>query len=154
MAAIAHEFGHVYHSHRCQNILLLCLYLALLIGVFMIFYSSETLLQSFGFNYQSAAVRCFLFTMFYYPLSFFIDVIRNTFSRHYEYEADRFAVQCGYGMSLRQTLLDASMKDRGVLLHTPMYVFFYCTHPTPIDRTNHILEQIKKTDVEVSTLES
>lgn len=74
------------------------LYLASILSVFPPFLRSSPLLRSFGFNPQVAAkppilVAFMLFQMVQGPIDAMIKVGMNALSRHYEYQADRFACE-------------------------------------------------------------
>lgn len=97
-AVLAHELGHWKYSHPSKMLVVSQLYLASILSVFPPFLRSSPLLRSFGFNSTVAAhppilVAFMLFQMVQGPIDAMIKVGMNALSRHYEYEADRFACE-------------------------------------------------------------
>ncbi|KAG8941645.1 hypothetical protein FRC04_004131 [Tulasnella sp. 424] len=98
LSTIAHELGHWKYSHPSKMLVVSQLYLASILSVFPPFLRSSPLLRSFGFNSTVAAhppilVAFMLFQMVQGPIDAMIKVGMNALSRHYEYEADRFACE-------------------------------------------------------------
>ena len=76
-----------------------------------------------------------LFALLAGTISFWLSPIIHMWSRHFEYEADRFArVTMGEAQSLVQALRKLSEKNLSNLTPHPLYSGFYYSHPTLLER--------------------
>lgn len=83
-----------------------------ILAIFPAFIHAPPLLRSFGFPKEVSAqpptiVAFLLFQMILSPLEAVVSVALNAVSRHFEWEADRFAVE------LQDKLADEKMHDMG-----------------------------------------
>lgn len=101
-AVIAHELGHYAHHHFLLQLLAHQAEIFIFIWLFSHLVHNVTLYQSFGFSHSSTLpipfVGLILFTIFYTPLSHLSTFLTHLWSRHMEYQADRYAVQLGYDL--------------------------------------------------------
>jgi STE24 endopeptidase len=79
------------------------------------------------------------FGMLYTPIEFIISILMHIFSRHNEFEADRFAVETTRGT---QPMIDAlkklSVDNLSHLTPHPLYVFMNYSHPPILERIRAI----------------
>ncbi|KIJ91753.1 hypothetical protein K443DRAFT_471063 [Laccaria amethystina LaAM-08-1] len=148
-AVLAHELGHWYHMHPTKMMAISQLHIFTILALFPAFLHAPPLLRSFGYPKAVAAnpptiVAFLLFQMILTPLEAFVSIGMNAVSRHYEYEADRFAVE------LQDQLREPSMRDMGerlgralVALHVKnlstvwvdwLYSAYHHSHPTLTER--------------------
>jgi STE24 endopeptidase len=83
---------------------------------------------------QSFHVGILAFGLLYSPLSFVLGLIMNRISRKHEYAADRFAGIHYNAVALMDALKKLSVNNLSNLRPHPVYVFFYYSHPTLLQR--------------------
>ena len=74
------------------------------------------------------------FTLLYSPLSTLTGIIMNGLSRRNEYEADAYAKEHYNEQALIDALQKLSVKNLSNLNPHPLYVWFYYSHPTLLER--------------------
>ncbi|MCX5869496.1 MAG: M48 family metalloprotease [Deltaproteobacteria bacterium] len=74
------------------------------------------------------------FALLYSPLSTVMGLAMNSFSRHNEYEADRFAAHHFNAAALGSALKKLSVNNLSNLTPHPAYVFFHYSHPPLLNR--------------------
>ncbi|KAG6826164.1 hypothetical protein H0H92_000914 [Tricholoma furcatifolium] len=115
-AVLAHELGHWYYLHPTKMMVISQLHIFTVLALFPAFLHAPPVLASFGFPKAVAAVpptiiAFTLFQMILTPLEAFVSIGMNAVSRHFEYEADRFACE------LESKLKSEDMKDMGDRLY-------------------------------------
>lgn len=150
VAVLAHEIGHYKKKHTTQGILLSVLQTGLMFFILSWFIRpgnelSAALCQSLsGFSsiavMQSFHLGILAFGMLYSPLSTIIGLFENMLSRSNEYTADRYAGRNYEPAALQEALKKLSVNNLSNLRPHPVYVFFYYSHPTLLQR----LEALKK----------
>jgi STE24 endopeptidase len=69
------------------------------------------------------------------PFTFFINPLLAIWSRHHEYEADRFATEAlNSGKDLKEALIRLNKKNLSNPLPHPLYSFYYYSHPALSER--------------------
>ncbi|ADM11131.1 CAAX prenyl protease 1 [Encephalitozoon intestinalis ATCC 50506] len=144
LAILCHEFGHWKHSHvikMASMVLLIQLFYLFILNVLM---NS----RSFG-NFilgkdLPLLIRCVYFLMIIGALSVPIDMIKNSVSRYFERQADRFSVSLGYGKELSSGLIKLFEKNSSNMDPDPLYSAVMHTHPTLIERINLIEGEMNK----------
>ncbi|KAG5645300.1 hypothetical protein DXG03_006489 [Asterophora parasitica] len=148
-AVLAHELGHWHYMHPMKMMAVSQLHIFTILALFPAFLHAPPLLLSFDFpkavSTQPPTIVAFLlFQMILTPLEAVVSIGMNAVSRHFEYEADRFACEL-------QTRLNADeMKDMGdrlgralVTLHVKnlstvwvdwLYSAYHHSHPTLTER--------------------
>ncbi|KAJ3841940.1 peptidase family M48-domain-containing protein [Lentinula raphanica] len=148
-AVLAHELGHWYYKHPTKMMAISQIHIFTILALFPAFLHAPPLLRSFDFPKHVAAkpptiVAFLLFQMILTPLEAFISIGMNAISRHFEWEADRFACE------LQDQLKEESMKDMGdrlgralITLHVKnlstvwvdwLYSAYHHSHPTLTER--------------------
>ncbi|KAF8063327.1 peptidase family M48-domain-containing protein [Lyophyllum atratum] len=148
-AVLAHELGHWYYLHPTKMMAVSQLHIFTILALFPAFLHAPPLLRSFDFPKAVAAqpptiVAFLLFQMILTPLEAVVSIGMNAISRHFEYEADRFACE------LQDQLKSEDMKDMGdrlgralVTLHVKnlstvwvdwLYSAYHHSHPTLTER--------------------
>ncbi|KAF9005120.1 peptidase family M48-domain-containing protein [Cyathus striatus] len=148
-AVLAHELGHWFYLHPTKMLLISQLHIFTILSLFPAFLYAPPLLRAFDFPKATAAspptiVAFLLFQMILTPLEAVVSIAMNAVSRHFEWEADRFAVE------LQDRVGEVGMKDMGdrlgralVTLHVKnlstvwvdwLYSAYHHSHPTLTER--------------------
>jgi STE24 endopeptidase len=71
--------------------------------------------------------------------TFLLDPVMNLWSRHNEYEADRFAVATtGDSSAMCSSLIKLTRENLNNLAPHPAYSFYHYSHPTTVERVDAI----------------
>lgn len=144
LAILCHEFGHWKYSHSMK---LISLALAIQLGYFYLFNSmlnSSSLENMMFYENEPLVIKILYFLMVLGVFSILVDVLRNSVSRRYEKQADRFAVEMGYGSELSSGLVKLCEENSSNMDPDPLYAAVMHTHPTAIERIRLIEEEINK----------
>ncbi|KAJ8091750.1 zinc metalloprotease [Marasmius tenuissimus] len=159
-AVLAHELGHWYYMHPTKMMAISQIHIFTILALFPAFLHAPPLLRSFDFPKAVAAqpptiVAFLLFQMILTPLEAVISIGMNAVSRHFEWEADRFAC------ILQDQLKDEKMQDMGerlgralITLHVKnlstvwvdwLYSAYHHSHPTLTERLKELEKfQVKR----------
>ncbi|KAJ7640425.1 peptidase family M48-domain-containing protein [Mycena polygramma] len=148
-AVLAHELGHWYYLHPTKMLAISQLHVFTIFALFPAFIHAPPVLASFDFPKAVAAqpptiVAFLLFQMILTPLEAFVSIGMHAVSRHFEWQADRFACE------LQDKLADEKMSDMGerlgralIALHVKnlstvwvdwLYSAYHHSHPTLTER--------------------
>jgi STE24 endopeptidase len=134
-AVLAHEIGHYKKKHIPK--MLAASTAASLLG----FYCLASLARqpwfyrAFGFEPGNTAPAFLLFGLLAGVVTFWFSPLAHVWSRRYEYQADRFALQAmGEPVPLINALRKLNEKNLGNLTPHPLYSGFYYSHPTLLER--------------------
>ncbi len=134
VAVLAHEIGHYKKKHIWVNLAASILQTGITLYLLSLFISSEMLSAALGIKQHSFHTGLVAFGILYSPISFVSGIFMNLWSRHAEYQADRFAKQFAFGQALVSGLKKLTQKNLGNLTPHPLYVFFHYSHPTLLQR--------------------
>lgn len=134
VAVLAHEIGHYKRKHIIQTLVLGVLQTGMLLWIFSRFVNEPLLSQALGADKQGLHLNLVAFGMLYSPISMFISVLMNVFSRKNEYEADDYAKTTYGAEPLIKALKGLSGNNLSNLTPHPWYVFFHYSHPTVLER--------------------
>jgi STE24 endopeptidase len=148
VAVLAHEIGHYKKKHTLMGIFLSILQTGIMLFILSLFIRkdnavAQSLCQAVsGFSgleiKQSFHLGILAFGLLYSPLSFILGLIMNQISRKHEYAADRFAGTQYDPIALMEALKKLSVNNLSNLRPHPIYVFFYYSHPTLLQRLNSL----------------
>ncbi|PFH48529.1 hypothetical protein AMATHDRAFT_149731 [Amanita thiersii Skay4041] len=148
-AVLAHELGHWYFLHPTKMMAISQVHIFTILALFPAFLHAPPLLRSFDFpktvsSTPPTIVAFLLFQMILTPLEAVVSIAMNAVSRHFEWEADRFACE------LQDRLQVAEMNDMGerlgkalIILHVKnlstvwvdwLYSAYHHSHPTLTER--------------------
>jgi STE24 endopeptidase len=134
VAVLAHEIGHYKKRHSLVNILLGVIQTGITLYVFSLFTVNPMLSWALGAKVHSIHMVILAFGIIYSPISTIVGLALNQLSRAYEYQADRY-VKLHYNSEFLITALKKlSSKSMSNLIPHPVYVFFYYSHPTLLER--------------------
>ena len=101
--------------------------------------------MNFGFEQKSIFVGLFLYFIMVSPIFYFINALQFFMTRKFEYQADNFSCELGYGEELISALKKLSEENKSDLDPDPLYSAINHSHPTLIERIRAInLYQGKK----------
>ena len=138
VAVLAHEIGHYKKKHIVSSLLLGILQTGILLFIFSIFVSSPALSEALGVYTPKFHIGMIAFGILYTPLSLLTGIIMNIISRRNEFEADAYASSFNLGKHLISGLKKLTRNNLSNLTPHPAYVFFHYSHPTLLQRINHI----------------
>jgi STE24 endopeptidase len=152
VGVLAHEIGHYKKKHTYVGILLSILQTGIMLFILSLFIRqhsavAQSLCQALsglsGLEIkQSFHLGILAFGLLYSPLSLVLGLIMNRISRKHEYAADRFAGTQFNAKALMDALKKLSVNNLSNLNPHPLYVFFYYSHPTLLQRL-HALEKLE-----------
>ena len=135
VAVLAHEMGHYKLKHIPVMMALSVLQMGLLFFILSLFLGNQGLFAAFGMEHLSVYAGLVFFGFLYAPISTLLAIGFNAFSRHNEYQADRFAAQTGIeGEALISGLKKLSVSNLSNLTPHPLHVFLNYSHPPILAR--------------------
>jgi STE24 endopeptidase len=134
VAVLAHEIGHYKKKHVVWSLILGIIQTGVMLFIFSLFVGSQELSAALGVKTPSFHIGLIAFGILYSPISLITGLAMNVFSRKNEYEADAYAALNFDGAELASALKKLSVKNLSNLRPHPVYVFFYYSHPTLLQR--------------------
>jgi STE24 endopeptidase len=135
LAILAHEVGHFKRKHVLKDVVLFEILLFAGFYVTHLLLNWPVLYRAFGFASPSPYVGLFLIAIFWQQAGLFLQPLFTAISRHFERDADLFAVRMVKSAepmiaSIRRLAVD----NLANLTPHPLYVRFHYTHPPLIER--------------------
>jgi STE24 endopeptidase len=143
VAVLAHEIGHYKKKHVIQGLMIGIVQTGIVLFVFSLLIDNAHLSRALGVEAPNFHIGLVAFGVLYTPVSFVLGIFMNLLSRKNEYQADAFAAQNFNPGSLASALKKLSVKNLSNLTPHPKYVFFHYSHPTLLQRLQH-LKQFEK----------
>lgn len=134
VAVLAHEIGHYKKKHTFSGIFLSLLQTGLMFYIFSLIISNPLLSEALGAKEHGFHLGLIAFGILYSPISTFLNLGMNVLSRKNEYEADNYALNNYDGKALGNALKKLSVSSLSNLTPHPVYVFFYYSHPSLLQR--------------------
>jgi len=138
VAVLAHEIGHNKKKHVIQGLLIGLVQTAIVLFIFGLLIDSPALSRALGVEEPNFHIGLVAFGVLYSPISFFTGIFMNMLSRKNEYEADRFAAENYKPEALGSALKKLSVNNLSNLTPHKLYVFFHYSHPTLLQRLEHL----------------
>ena len=138
VAVLAHEIGHYKKNHVIQGLLISLIQTGVVLFIFSLLINSKNLSGALGVEVPNFHIGLVAFGVLYTPVSFVLGIFMNLLSRKNEYQADAFAAQNFSPEPLASALKKLSVKNLSNLTPHPKYVFFHYSHPTLLQRLNHL----------------
>jgi STE24 endopeptidase len=138
VAVLAHEIGHYKKKHVIQGLFLSLIQTGVVLFIFSLLIDSPQLSQALGVDKPNFHIGLVAFGVLYSPVSFVLGIIMNMLSRKNEYQADAFAAEHFKPEALASALKKLSVKNLSNLTPHPKYVFFHYSHPTLLQRLEHL----------------
>ena len=134
VAVLAHEVGHYKHKHTIKGMFTAVIQTGLVLFLFSLLIDNPLLSKALGSGHQSFHFGLIVFGFLFEPLSLFIGIFTNIFSRKNEYQADAYTKQFGLDQDLINGLKQLSRNNLSNLTPHPFYVFMHYSHPTVLQR--------------------
>jgi STE24 endopeptidase len=144
LSILAHEVGHYKRKHILKFFLISIVNSGLILYLFSWFLNNPGLFQAFGMKYLSVYASFVFFGFLYSPFQILISIGANALSRHYEYEADAYAVE-SYGKpdAMIDALKKLAIDNMSNLTPHPWKVAVSYSHPTVVQRIKAIESHLK-----------
>ncbi len=138
VAVLAHEVGHYKKKHIVSGYLFSILQIGVTLYILSLLLFNEQISYALGAAQISIPVNLIAFGILYSPISTFIGLLMNIWSRKNEFEADAYAAHTYDGGALQTALKKLSAKNLSNLLPHKWYVFFHYSHPPLFQRLEAI----------------
>ena len=138
VAVLAHEVGHYKRKHVISSLIISFVQSFVLLYLLSIFLKYPVSAEILGVSQSSFHIGVVVFGLLYQPVSTVLGLVMNLFSRRNEYQADAFANDYGLGEALISGLKKISVHALSNLNPHPAYVFVHYSHPTLLQRMEHI----------------
>ncbi|MBD3246332.1 MAG: M48 family metalloprotease [Candidatus Omnitrophica bacterium] len=141
VSVLAHEVGHYKKKHILKGIILSAATTGVMFYILQFFIGNRDLAAAFGVEQASVYASIIFFGFLYTPLSVACSIIAHTFSRRYEYEADRFAaVTYGHEEDFISALKKLTVENLSNLTPHPWKVRYSYSHPPVLNRIRALRE--------------
>lgn len=140
VAVLAHEIGHYKKKHTLQGMFISIFYTGIILFLLSWFLDNEAIAVALGGKEASFHLGLIAFSVLFTPVSMIIGLFSSMHSRKNEYQADAYAAGFGLADSLISGLKKLSVKSLSNLNPDPLYVFFYYSHPTLLQRMGALLK--------------
>ena len=134
VAVLLHEIGHYKKKHILTNMFLSFFQIGLMLFILSLFVSKDALSQALGVEAATFHIGLVAFNILYGPIATIMGIFMNMYSRKNEYQADNFTKLYDMGNYLIDALKKLNLKSLSNLTPHPIYVFFYYSHPTLLQR--------------------
>lgn len=134
VAVLAHEIGHYKKKHTLQGMVISVLCTGVMLFLLSLFLNNQDIAIALGGRTASFHLGLIAFSVLFTPVSLIIGIFSSLHSRKNEYQADAYAASFGLADALISGLKKLSVKSLSNLNPDPMYVFFYYSHPTLLQR--------------------
>ncbi|EPY36895.1 STE24 endopeptidase [Strigomonas culicis] len=145
VSVLCHELGHWYYGHvtwmLVPTLFQLC---GICFGARTVIFDPN-MYGEFGFDDQNPLVGLDLFAqVFLNPICTLTGYLLCYVCRHFEFQADTFAVENDFGEELRHALVLVSKESKKILNPDPLYSALSHTHPPIVERIAAIDAQMLK----------
>lgn len=142
VAVLAHEIGHYKKRHTLQGMFISVCYTGFILFLLSLFLDNKDIAIALGGETASFHLGMIAFTVLFTPISLILGIFSSMHGRKNEYQADAYAAGFGLGNSLISGLKRLSVNSLSNLNPDPLFVFFYYSHPTLLQR----IEALNKID--------
>ncbi len=142
LAVLAHGIGHYKRGHIPKEMVLSALSTVLLFFLLSRVAFSEPLSMALGADQAYVHLNLLAFAFLYQPVSLGLNILSNSLSRRFEYEADAFAAQTAGSTPLIRGLQRLATRHLDHLNPHPVFAFVYYDHP-PVPVRIQALERLQ-----------
>ncbi|KAF9244470.1 peptidase family M48-domain-containing protein [Melanogaster broomeanus] len=148
-AVLAHELGHWYYMHPTKHLCISQVHIFTILALFPAFLHAPQFIRAFDFSKAVSArpptiVAFLMFQMILTPMEAVVSIAMNFLSRHFEWEADRFACELqdqlnapemsDMGERLGRALITLHVKNLSTVWVDWLYSAYHHSHPTLTER--------------------
>lgn len=130
VAVLAHEIGHYKHKHIIYSMFIAVAQTGAILWLLSNFMQQDNLSIALGANTPAVHLNMVAFFILFSPISTFLGILFNMFSRKNEYEADKFAKDTYASEPLINGLKSLSVDSLSNINPHPLYVFMNHSHPS------------------------
>ncbi len=142
LTVVAHEMGHYKLHHIPQRIAISVIQTGVLFLLLSVFLQVDGLFEAFYVDQPAVYTGLLFFGLLYSPVDLLLSLPLNAWSRHHEFQADRFAVNTtGRGETLVSGLKRLAETNLSNLTPHPLTVTLDYSHPPLLER----IASIRKT---------
>jgi len=139
LTVVAHEMGHYKLHHIPQRIAISVIQTGVLFLLLSVFLQVEGLFHAFYVDQPAVYTGLLFFGLLYSPVDVLLSIPLNAWSRHHEFQADRFAVETTErGETLINGLKGLAETNLSNLTPHPLTVALDYSHPPLIERIESI----------------
>ena len=148
-AVFAHEVGHYWHKHLHK--LLIWGTVETFVGFYLVALLYQWLLGLMGFHSPADLAALPLITLILTIYTLIVSPISNTLSRHFERQADRYAVEHSSDpLALATALEKLSAQNLTDAEPHPLVEFLFHSHPSVQSRVRMVREFVEKERMEMT----
>lgn len=133
-AVLAHELGHFRLRHIRQRLIVSAVSTLCGLALFGWLSTYSAFYSAFGVPTPSAHGTLLLLALVSPAFTFFVAPLAALWSRHHEFEADRFAAAHASASELAAALVKLYRDNASTLTPDRLYVAFYYSHPPAVER--------------------
>jgi STE24 endopeptidase len=137
-AVLAHELGHFSLKHVRKRLLTSIATTFIALAVLGWLTGQPAFYTALGVPTPSTHAALLLFVLAAPFFTFFITPLSSVWSRHHEFEADRFATQHASATELAAALVKLYRDNANTLTPDPVYVAFHYSHPPALERISRL----------------
>lgn len=135
LAIVGHELGHWAHNHILYGLAMSQLNIIWIFSLFRLAIGHGPLYEAFGFSQERPIIiGLSIFMQLMSPLGFFIALLSSWVSRRNEFQADRYAIDRGYGDKLPTALVKLYKENKSLVHPDPVYSMLHYSHPPASER--------------------
>ena len=135
LSVVAHEMGHYKLHHIPQRIAISVVQTGVLFLLLSVFLQVEGLFHAFYVDQPAVYTGLLFFGLLYSPVDLLLSIPLNAWSRHHEFQADRFAVETSHqGEPLISGLKRLAETNLSNLTPHPLTVTLDYSHPPLLQR--------------------
>ena len=135
LVVLAHEIGHQKKRHLLQRMAVSFLLTAAIFKIIDVLLGTDSLFFAFGFERTSVHGLLIILSFCAGPFTFLFTPLFTMWSRHHEYQADRFAAdKTGKASDMIEALMALGRDNLSNFTPHPLYSFFNYSHPSLAER--------------------
>jgi len=138
VAILAHEIGHYKKRHIVKGMVISTVITGAMLYLLGLVINRPELSMALGAEQASFHMGIIAFGLLYSPVSTLLGIAGNWLSRRHEYQADEFAARNYASTPLQEALKKLSVDNLSNLRPHPLHVFVNYSHPTLLQRLNHL----------------
>jgi len=144
LAILGHELGHWKLGHTLTNFAVTQVYFGVAFYFFSQCYASKDLYAAFGFDDTKSDVPTIIALMLFFqtlwaPVDKILSFVLTVFSRHCEFEADRFSVDLDMSQDLQSGLCKIHLENLGAMCPDNLYSMYHYSHPPLVERLSAMM---------------